>query len=120
MQMEYDGYIFHIHEQEAKNPTAKILGWYEDRAGELQFIHRKSIYGEITLKYFNTQIFKTPFRTLALALLHDEEGISEAGYDAMCDLLEETGNRDIKKYVDACNGRFFIDDEAAKTLRNIS
>ena len=56
---------------------------------------------------------KTIFRPVAIALLDDEEGICQAGYDEMYDLLDD----DIKQCVDATDGRFYLKEEDVIWLR---
>ena len=53
------------------------------------------------------------FRPVAIALLDDEEGICQAGYDEMYDLLDD----DVKQCVDATDGRFYLKEESAEWLR---
>jgi len=55
---------------------------------------------------------KKAFRKVAIALLDDEEGICEPGYEAMYDLLDN----DIKRLVNATNGRFYLKEGAAEAL----
>ena len=57
---------------------------------------------------------KAKFRSIALALLNDDEGICQAGYDAMYGLLDQ----DIRDMVDATDGRFYISQEAFDDLSN--
>ena len=47
-------------------------------------------------------------RQLALALLNDDNGISEEAYDLLRALLEEHGLTDITDRVDATDGRFYL------------
>lgn len=56
-------------------------------------------------------------RTLAIALLDDENGINSEGYEALASLLHETNNTDILDAVEAQGGRYFIYENDAETLK---
>ena len=45
---------------------------------------------------------------LTESLLTDEKGISEESYNKLYLLLQECGLGYLTKYVDACDGRFYI------------
>ncbi len=49
-------------------------------------------------------------RKLAIALLDDDQGISEAAYDQLRPLLEEDGAIDIIEAVKATDGRYYLPD----------
>ncbi len=55
-------------------------------------------------------------RDLALALLDDDDGISEEAYTILQEMLAETGNGDIMDAVESTEGRFFISEEAREIL----
>lgn len=58
---------------------------------------------------------KARFRPIALALLNDDEGICQAGYDAIYGFLDQ----DIRDVVDATDGRFYISEEAFRKLSKV-
>ena len=53
---------------------------------------------------------------LAIALLDDDEGICEAGYIELSNLLADYG-LPLALYVDATDGRFYLKDNAVRELR---
>jgi len=56
-------------------------------------------------------------RDLAIALLDDQDGISNEAYGQLVNLLIATGNEDIIHSVTGVDNRFFITEEAAELLR---
>jgi hypothetical protein len=50
-------------------------------------------------------------RDLALALLDDDNGISEEAWAILQEMLEESGNGDIMDAIDSAEGRFFISED---------
>lgn len=56
---------------------------------------------------------KTTVRETAIALLDDEHGICESGYDCLVILLmdEDENNQDILDAVEATDGRFYISEK---------
>ena len=56
-------------------------------------------------------------RELAIALLDDDHGICEEGYNKLHALLVETGNGDVAELVDATDGRFYLKEESAFFLK---
>lgn len=44
--MKHDGYSFHISMRNYENLNYEIIGYYYDRLGYLQTIHRDSVHGE--------------------------------------------------------------------------
>ena len=58
-------------------------------------------------------------RNLALDLLDDEYGINRQAFNQLADWLEDEECDDIVDAVDACEGRYYIDAEKAKELRQV-
>ena len=56
-------------------------------------------------------------RNLAIALLDDQDGISNESYGQLANILIATGNEDIIASVTGAGNRFFITEEAAEVLR---
>ena len=56
-------------------------------------------------------------RDLALALLDDENGINEQAFVILSNILSDTGNRDIVNLVKATEGRFYLPEGVAETLK---
>lgn len=55
-------------------------------------------------------------RLAVIATLSDDEGVSEEAYGHLCNVLDKTGNADLKRHVKATDGRFylpegFVDDD---------
>jgi len=62
---------------------------------------------------------KQKVRSLAIELLDNENGINEAAYDILRDMLVETENEDVVNAVEATDGAFYIYEEDAEDLRKV-
>jgi len=62
---------------------------------------------------------KQKVRGLAIELLDNENGINEAAYNILRDMLIETGNEDVANAVEATDGAFYIYEEDAADLRGV-
>jgi hypothetical protein len=58
-------------------------------------------------------------RTLAITLLDDQNGISEAAYNELKQHLFCTVNSDILDAVTATEGRYYLHEDVAESLRTV-
>ena len=60
-----------------------------------------------------------PIRNLAIALLDDDNGISESAWNLLAVLLKKEGahNEDILNMVEATDGRFYLPESAVFALK---
>jgi len=64
-----------------------------------------------------TEVDEKCIRDLAIALLDDDNGINESAFELLGPLLFKTGNQDIVKCVDACEGRFYLKENTVEQLK---
>lgn len=51
-------------------------------------------------------------RTLIIAVMDNEDGVTGEVYDIILDMMHKSKNMDIRPYLKSINGRFYLDIEA--------